>query len=325
MPPTGSQPVIPTPTTITQTLHVEFDREYRSDYPRPQDADHWFDTPLSPDIATGSPTITRTYDLALDDALTTGNLRLRAALHGGADRPANPDKSVAIRLNSHAVGTYQWEGLTYTTANASPPAAWLDGAPNRVSLVAGISQLPGIDFYSVSPDWVELSYPALADAEGDRIYIESVAPGISSINVSGFSLPTVGVYDVRSPGLPVRLLTTEAAQVGRTYTLSFWDAILPGPTYALSTEAALLAPLAIEPDTPSTWRSTANAYDYIAIVHPTLAGAIQPLLDHRAAEGLRVAKVDVQDVYDEFSYGRVDPEAIRSFLAYAYTSLEWNG
>ena len=36
-----------------------------------------------------------------------------------------------------------------------------------------------------------------------------------------------------------------------------------------------------------------------------------------------MAKVDVQDVYDEFSYGRVDPEAIRSFLAYAYTS--WNG
>jgi len=36
-----------------------------------------------------------------------------------------------------------------------------------------------------------------------------------------------------------------------------------------------------------------------------------------------VAKVDVQDIYDEFSFGRVDPEAIRSFLAYAYH--HWNG
>ena len=216
MPYTGDAAEIVTPTTITQTLHVEFDREYRSDYPRPQDADHWFDTPLSPDIGTGSPTITRTYDLALDDALTSGVLRLRAALHGGADRPANPDKSIAIKLNSHAVGMYQWEGLTYTTANASPPAAWLDGAPNRVSLVAGISQLPGIDFYSVSPDWVELSYPALADAEGDRIYIESVAPGISRINVSGFSLLHRRRLRRAQPG-PARALAHDRGYAGGTH------------------------------------------------------------------------------------------------------------
>ena len=31
---------------------------------------------------------------------------------------------------------------------------------------------------------------------------------------------------------------------------------------------------------------------------------------------------DVQDVYDEFSFGLVDPEAIRSFLTYAYASWQ---
>ncbi len=91
----------------------------------------------------------------------------------------------------------------------------------------------------------------------------------------------------------------------------------------MSTEAALSAPLAIEQDVPSTWQAPANEADYIAIVHSSLSGAIQPLLSHRTAEGLRVAKVDVQDVYDEFSAGRIDPEAIRSFLTYAYSN--WNG
>ena len=167
--PTGTEPLV---TTITQTLHIEFDREYRSSFPRPQDADHWFDTPLSPDGATGVLTATRTYDLPLDDALTSGNLLVRAALHGGADRPASPDKSIAIRLNDHAAGTFQWEGLTYFVASATLPAAWLDTTPNRISLVAAISQLPGIDFYSVSPDWVEVTYPAFAEAEADRVFIE---------------------------------------------------------------------------------------------------------------------------------------------------------
>ena len=50
---------------------------------------------------------------------------------------------------------------------------------------------------------------------------------------------------------------------------------------------------------------------------------MQPLLEHHTDQGLRVAKVDVQDIYDAYSGGLVDPEAIRSFLAYAYRN--WNG
>lgn len=318
--PTGSEPVL---TTITQTLHVEFDREYRGDYPRPKDADHWFDTPLSPDVLTNVLTATRTYDLALDDALTNGNVRIRSAMHGVVDRPADPDNSIAIHLNSYPVGTYQWEGKTYYTATATAPAAWLDGAPNQLSLVAAVSQLPDIEFYSVAPDWVELVYPALADAEGDHIYVESIAPGASQVSISGFTTPDVEVYDVRKPRHPVRLLTTEAKLSGASYTFSFWDANLPGPTYMVSSRAALLAPLVIEADTPSIWGTPDHTADYIAIVHPSLWTAIQPLLDHRMTEGLSVVKVDIQDIYDEFGYGRRDPEAIRSFLTYAYHN--WNG
>ncbi len=317
--PTGSEPLI---TTITQTLHVELDSEYRTQFPLPQDADHWFDWPLSPDSATAVVTATRTYDLALDDALTGGTLRIRAALHGGANHALNPDKSIAITLNDHYVATHQWEGMTYTIAEASAPAAWLDGAPNRVHLTAAISQLPGIAFYSVVPDWVQVSYPALADAENNRIDIEGVAEGANRVAVSGFSTSDAQVYELRDPNRPVRILAASAEPAGGGYTLSFWDADLPGPTYALSTPASLLAPLAIEPDTPSTWGAPGHEADYIAVVHRSLWDAIDPLLAHRAAEGMAVAKVDVQDIYDEWSYGRRDPEAIRSFLSYAYRC--WN-
>ena len=128
-------------------------------------------------------------------------------------------------------------------------------------------------------------------------------------------------------------LTTTAYDSG-TGTFSFWDADLPGPTYYLSTEAALLTPAAIELDTPSNWGTAGHTADYIAIVYrdpipnPNLGlwGAIDPLLAHRAdplGDHFSVAKVDVQDIYDEFSYGRRDPEAIRSFLSYAYH--HWNG
>lgn len=317
--PTGGEPVV---TTITQTVHIERNRIYESTFPLPQDADHWFDNRLSPDIATGVLTATRTYDLILDDPLFAGVTRVRAAFHGGANRPPDPDKSVAIYLNGNLVTTHQWEGMTYTVVDATAPAAWLAAATPQVHLVAAISQLPGIEFYSIAPDWVSVTYPALADAQGDTIYIEAVAEGANQVVVSGFSTPDVQVYDLRSPTQPVRVLSTAAESAGATYTVSFWDADLPNPTYFLSSYSALRAPLAIQPDVPSIWGVSDHEADYIAIVHSSLWDAIDPLLAHRAAEGLRIAKVDVQDIYDEWSYGRRDPEAIRSFLSYAYRC--WN-
>jgi hypothetical protein len=318
--PTGSEPLV---TTITQTVRVEPQIVYESIFPLPSDADHWFDSRLSPDVVAGTPVVHRSYTLALDDPIFSGTARLRAGLHGGAVRSGfAPDKSVAIYLNDNLVTTHQWQGMTYTTVNETAPAAWLAAAPAVARLTAAVDQLPGIEFYSIAPDWLAVSYPARADAEGDAIYIEGTAAGANQVQVSGWSTPAVQVYELRDPNRPVRILTTAAEPAGGGYSVSFWDADLPGPTYALSTRASLRAPLAIEPDTPSSWGTPDHAADYIAIVHPSLWSAIDPLLAHRAAEGLAVAKVDVQDIYDEWSYGRRDPEAIRSFLAYAYH--HWN-
>lgn len=315
--PAGGEPVV---TQITQTLHVEVDVDYRALYNRPAAADHWFDNALYP---TNPTPVIRTYSLALDDlAPGSSSAIVRTVVFGGQNQAANPDQSMVVRLNSHTVGTYQWEGSTEITTTATVPAAWLDGAPNQIILEAALSQLPGLAYYWISPDWVELTYQALADAENDRLYIEAIASGANEVVATGFTSPDVGVYDLRDPRNPVRVTTTVAEPAGGGYTLHFWDADLPGPTYFLSAASGLMAPASITMDTLSSWRSPNHTADYIAIVHSSLSGAIQPLLDHRAAENMAVAKVDIQDIYDEFSAGRVDPEAIRSFLRYAYDN--WN-
>ena len=41
--------------------------------------------------------------------------------------------------------------------------------------------------------------------------------------------------------------------------------------------------------------------------------ALQPLADFRNAQGLRTVIVDVESIYNRYSYGRVDPLAIRAF------------
>ncbi len=65
-----------------------------------------------------------------------------------------------------------------------------------------------------------------------------------------------------------------------------------------------------------------NGADYIFISYGEFITDIQPLADYRAAQGLRVKVVNVQDIYDEFGAGLFNPEAIHDFLAYAYSSWQ---
>ena len=77
----------------------------------------------------------------------------------------------------------------------------------------------------------------------------------------------------------------------------------------------VLAP-AVVADAPSSWHSAQGA-DLVIIGARSLLPSMRPLVDQRTAEGLTVALVDVEDVYDEFSAGEKDTLALKSFLANA--------
>ena len=50
--------------------------------------------------------------------------------------------------------------------------------------------------------------------------------------------------------------------------------------------------------------------------------SLAPLKTHRESQGLSVALIDVEDIYDEFSYGTKTPQAIKDFLTRASTSWQ---
>jgi len=58
----------------------------------------------------------------------------------------------------------------------------------------------------------------------------------------------------------------------------------------------------------------------VIIANHELLGAAEPLRAFHESEGLKVAVVDVQDIFDEFSYGSKSPRAIRDFLMHAHST-----
>jgi hypothetical protein len=51
-----------------------------------------------------------------------------------------------------------------------------------------------------------------------------------------------------------------------------------------------------------------------------ILGAMDPLAQQRRSEGLSVSMVDIEDVYDEFSFGLRTPQAVKDFLQYTNTT-----
>jgi hypothetical protein len=67
--------------------------------------------------------------------------------------------------------------------------------------------------------------------------------------------------------------------------------------------------------------SSQNGADYLVIAPPAFEAALAPLLDKRAADGLRTALVTTVSIHDAFPYSATGAHAIRDFVRYAY--FQW--
>ncbi|HEX7957515.1 MAG TPA: C25 family cysteine peptidase, partial [Pyrinomonadaceae bacterium] len=105
-------------------------------------------------------------------------------------------------------------------------------------------------------------------------------------------------------------LTFEVAGAGRRELYAF-------------AETQVSRPASVAANVPSRWSVDAGQRaDLVVITHADFAAQVEPLAALRASEGMEVAVVDVEDLYDEFSYGAHTPQAVRDFLA--WTRANWD-
>ncbi len=120
------------------------------------------------------------------------------------------------------------------------------------------------------------------------------------------------LWDITDPAAPVALSDYER-QGGR---VRFASDGTPRRFHAATT-AGLRQPAAITPVSDGDLRALPGGADLIIVTVPQFRAALEPLVAARQQEGLRVAVVDVNQVYDTFSHGEPGPEAIRDFVRYA--------
>ena len=177
-------------------------------------------------------------------------------------------------------------------------------------------------FHSGNPcrfDWYEVEYSRSFVAERGELLFTYPLTGTTQFRLAGFTDEQPRIFEV-SAGLAEVVDFAYDAQDG---TIIFEDQ--PGDVphqYIVGGPATWKRPVRIELDLPGNLTTGAWGADWVAIYHRDFRAAAERLAQWRAADDrfgrpLRTAAIDVQDIYDEFSGGVLDPTAIRNFLAYA--------
>jgi hypothetical protein len=118
-------------------------------------------------------------------------------------------------------------------------------------------------------------------------------------------------------GSPVRLENANIQASGSSYTASF-AGTGQASTYLVSTIGMEFAPGLAATRLQANLDNPAR---YLIISNPDFISGLQPLVDARRAQGLTVSVVDVTDLYNKYTFGVFDPQAIKTYIAYAYKNL----
>ena len=121
------------------------------------------------------------------------------------------------------------------------------------------------------------------------------------------TLPGQALYDVSDPDRPASVSIPEGAP--------WLFESVPGKRYVVTGSGTLHTPEAVR-HTPIALSAPLNA-DALYISPAAFKSALAPLVSYRLSQGHAVQIVDVQAIYDAWSFGQMAPRAIRDFLRYA--------
>ncbi len=249
----------------------------------------------------------------LNPDLTANTATLEFALQG-VQNQLGTLHSVSVALNGVTIGSVDnFMPLEHPVRTFPIPMNQLQSGSNSLTFTKTSTGEVCI------VDYVRLTYPHAFKADSGSLKFN--LRGSQTLKVDGFSAPSVRLIDYTDPlNVSITKPGVEASASG--YAITVPQSVSRSKNqrllYALP-EGQFDQPAALSLNQPSTLNLNSNAADFLIISNKNFIASLEPLRVARSAT--MIAKtVDIDDVYDEFSYGLHGPQAIRNFLQYAKTT-----
>lgn len=242
----------------------------------------------------------------IDTSLPTATFSIK--LQGFTTTPHN----VNIELNGNVVGSLAGNSYVPFGGEFTIPTTMLSEGANTLNL----KTVSSADF--VMFDSVDIRYLRRFVAEQDAVKFYTV--GTRGATVSNFSTPNIRLFDITNENDPGKVVDLDIVANGTSFDLNL-PAYRQKVYYAVA-DSAIMSPFTIKANNASNLASTNNDGTLIIISHPDLMVQANAWADYRRNQGIVVSVVDVEDIFDEFSFGVSNAAAVTDFLAYAENN--WN-
>jgi hypothetical protein len=219
---------------------------------------------------------------------------------------------IGVEVNGAKAGELTFDGQANRAAKFSIPLALLNEGDNTVTL-ASLNSATDVTLI----DYVRITYARSFVADNDSLRFTA---GKQPVTVDGFSTSAIHVFDVTDPANVTEI--TGKIQQGKSGYAVTLTAGGGARTLIATTESAFRSPDAITARQSNNLRQELPGSDMVMITRKEFFDSLQPLAELRRAQGLSVTLVDVEDIYDSFSFGQKTPQAIKDFMAYARTSYK---
>lgn len=252
---------------------------------------------------------TRDYPFALPGLAPSNDVSfLVVRLQGVSDFEASPDHHVRLFLNETFLGEGWVEGKDFREIEAEIPPGILREGENLLQ-VENVGDTGA-------------AYSMLLLDDFDVVYLRETAVDDTGILEARWNESGVA----RVPGASMALDVTEATprwirgeRIDGEDSFRFQTE--PGRRYLALSEEGLRRPV-VRSVPRTTLQDRHPQTDYLILGPRAFLDAAKPLVSHRISQGLSVRTAAVEDIASEFGFGESSPEAIRSFLAYAYHDWE---
>jgi len=252
-------------------------------------------------------------------AATENSVQLRLGLRGWSEprhreRTSLPHHEIEILLNGRVVERTTWDGKDHFVHDVAVPAERILEGPNELSFRIPKRVYPESGDLVVDVvllNWIEVEYEHIPLVGDDQLRLFPMGDGpVYRVVVESDDATSIDLF--HPSGMRYR---SESGMLAA-------DIEVGDGGFALLKPTAAAPPNDVIYDQPSGLRNDDHQVDYIMIAHRSLLEQTLRLAEFHRGRGLSVAVVDVQDIYDEFNFGVLDPRAIKDFLQYAHSNWQ---
>jgi hypothetical protein len=249
-------------------------------------------------------------------------VRLKVSMHGMTTTSCVVDHKAYISISNQAIGSISWDGQNTAVFNkrfyvSSDSIQIFAENLLEVKTIGDVCQNDEIRI-----NWAEFDYWRYNRVHGKYYNFKSYDyTGINKYLLFNWEGTDMHVY---IPAKNKMIITN-----GTGANTAFFDTLKSNTEYFCASSDYFSQVDSIEADVSSDLRNSANGADYIIITHPNFLSIANSLANFREnnfpdenISNPRIKVVDIFQIYDEFSYGLLDPFALKDFVQYAFQNWQ---